>query len=138
MSKVLVVDDNEDIIHLMGIALQRHLQIRGALSGEEAIAKIQEEEPDIIFLDIQMPGMDGFQVLDWIQANNVNSKVIMVSAFGDVKNRDIARAKGAIDFLTKPLNINEIIDIVLQFAKHYTDMVEERMADDECVNTQED
>src|SRR4029453_5393847 len=75
-------------------------------SGPEALRKVEEEKPDIILLDVMMPGMDGFEVCQRIKSNPATAPlpVIMVTALDQVSDRVQGLESGADDFLTKPVN----------------------------------
>lgn len=103
--KVLMVDDEEQF----RATTQKLLDRRGfhtilAGSGEEAIDKLKED-PDVIILDIKMPGMDGHQALREIKKRAPGLPVIMLTGFGDMASAMDALAEGAFDYLSKPCDI---------------------------------
>ncbi|MFN8155603.1 MAG: response regulator [Bacteroidia bacterium] len=114
--KLLVVDDEQDIEMLFRQRLRKLLkeeliEIQFAFSGEEALRYLSEmEEPDIalILSDINMPGMSGFELLQRVKAKFPEMKVMMITAYGDEEHQEKARALGAYDFLTKPLDFKEL------------------------------
>src|ERR687895_493430 len=79
-------------------------QFVGAASGQEGLALIERDPPDLVFLDIKMPGMDGLEVLDQIKAKHPEVPVVMVSGHGTAQNAFEARDKGASGFIEKPFS----------------------------------
>ena len=110
LAKVLIVDDLEDARWVLSnlIRLAGFAPIEAA-SGEEALARIRQESPEVILLDVGLPDMDGFEVLTWIKAHDKTISVIMVTAHG--KSHDAVRAirSGAYDYVTKPFSNEDIV-----------------------------
>ena len=109
--KVLIVDDDINALKLIGYALQREgYEIIAAQSGQEALAKAQEEEPQLVLLDIMMPGMDGYEVCRRLRATPKISHVpvIMLTAKGQVEDKVAGFEAGADDYLTKPVVPTEL------------------------------
>ena len=107
MTKILVVDDEQAICEL----LFEFLTMKGyeaitATSGEEALAKVKAERPQVVILDIKMPGMGGLEVLKEVKAFDSNIAVIMATAVMDEDVGQEAMRRGADDYITKPLNLN--------------------------------
>lgn len=105
---VLVVDDRlENLIAAEAVLKQKNYRIDKALSGEEAIAKIENNEYDVILLDVQMPGMDGFEVAE-VLASNENTKdipIIFLTALSTEKEYMMKGYKtGAVEYLSKPID----------------------------------
>jgi PAS domain S-box-containing protein len=110
-SRILIVDDerqNRDLLEVM--LLPEGCLLRTAASGEEALAMVAEQPPDLILLDIMMPGMDGYEVAERLKGNFAtrNIPVIMVTALHDRKARMLGLSVGAEDFLTKPVDRAEL------------------------------
>ena len=114
--KILIVDDSGSMRGLLcGILTGAgYTKISTAASGEEAIALFHKTHPDLVLLDIIMSGMNGMDVLREIGAK---TKVMMLSAVGQDSIINEARKIGAIDFITKPLNNEEVITKVSQYLK---------------------
>ena len=115
--KILVVDDEQDVKVLFQQRFRKEirqgeLDFVFAFSGEEALAKmeIMEQEAVLILSDINMPGMSGLELLKRIKENYKAPPpvVMMVTAYGDAENRTTSKQLGADDFLTKPLDFNEL------------------------------
>jgi len=108
---VLVVDDDPDLRSLANMQLGDGFDVIQAASGEEALALAVAEIPDVILLDIMMPGMDGSQVLTEL-SNNPDTKdipVIFLSALGTVDDRVKGLDRGAVDYITKPAQPRELV-----------------------------
>ena len=108
--KVLVVDDEKDIVKL----IMRSLEMEGyeafcAYSGEEAIRMLRKVEPDIVLLDIMLPDMDGYGVLEKIHEYDSARPVIFITAQDKLTNRILGLELGADDYITKPFNTKELV-----------------------------
>lgn len=106
-AKILVVDDIAPNVKLLEAKLTREFfRVITAMSGPEALEKARTEKPDVILLDIMMPGMDGFEVCERLKADPVtqNIPVVMVTALTDISDRVRGLEAGADDFLSKPVN----------------------------------
>jgi two-component system cell cycle response regulator len=106
-ARVLVVDDIPANVKLLEAKLgAEYFDVVTAGSGPEALRKVEEEKPDIVLLDVMMPGMDGFEVCQRIKQNPATAHlpVIMVTALDQVSDRVQGLESGADDFLTKPVN----------------------------------
>ncbi len=106
-ARVLVVDDILPNVKLLEAKLaSEYYDVLTATSGPEALEKVESESPDIILLDVMMPGMDGFEVCKIIKSNPkyAHIPVVMVTALTDATDRVRGLEAGADDFLSKPLN----------------------------------
>ena len=115
MAKILVVDDEPAILQMlkMNLEMEGHEAILAG-DGETAIRRIESEHPDIVLLDIMMPALDGWQVLQRLQEMSLGKppKVLVVTAKGG--ERDISKAfdLGAVDFVPKPFDVEDLLDRV--------------------------
>lgn len=102
---VLIVDDFKTNVEYLRDFLELEYRVLGAYSGEEALAVAQTEKPDIILLDVMMPGMDGYEVCRRIKADARTKAipVVFVTALGDERDEAAAFEAGGSDFLTKPV-----------------------------------
>lgn len=110
--KILIVDDRPQNRELLGdILIQMNQPYVSARNGQEALYLAKEEKPDLILLDIMMPGMDGYEVFDRLKADPVTAEipVIFVSALNKTENIVKGLQKGGIDYITKPLQMEEVI-----------------------------
>ena len=106
-ARVLVVDDILPNVKLLEAKLtSEYYEVLTAMNGEEALRKVAEESPDLVLLDVMMPGMDGFEVCTKIKQNSASAHipVVMVTALTDVHDKVRGLEAGADDFLSKPIN----------------------------------
>ena len=105
---ILVVDDEAPIVRLVRATLQAHgYVVAAANSGEEALGRVDDERPDLIILDLMMPGMDGFETLRRLRAKS-QIPVIMLTARAADADKLKGLQGGADDYLTKPFNPDEL------------------------------
>ena len=109
--KILIVDDEEKNIKLIkGILAAERYQVYEALNGEEALKQVADNHPDLILLDIMMPGMDGFEVCKRLKQDESTRMIpiVMVTALNEKEHSIRAMKVGADDFLTKPVDHTEL------------------------------
>ena len=111
--KILVVDDE----HLIRWSLEQNLKKQGydviqAASGEDALKLVREDAPDIVLLDIQLPGINGLEVLEKIKEIDEGIIVIMITALGVVETAVKAMRSGAHDYINKPFNLDELAIVI--------------------------
>jgi UDP-3-O-acyl N-acetylglucosamine deacetylase len=107
---ILVVDDEESICtSLEGVFKDENFRTATAQSGEEALAKVREQSPDVVFLDIWMPGWDGMETLARIKEIAPTTQVVMISGHATISNAMEALKRGAMDFVEKPFHIDSVI-----------------------------
>ncbi len=107
---VLLVDDEEEYIRALAERLEiRGLDVRVALRGEQAIGMVHEKKPDVMVLDLKMPGIDGMVVLSQVKRMAPEIQVIMVTGHGSEKDREAARRLGVFDYLQKPVDIDVLL-----------------------------
>ena len=112
-TKVLIVDDDRNILFAFREVLKKEgLALTEAVDGEEAISKFLSEKPDIVFMDITMPKSDGLEALKKIKAMNDSTPVIMITGQGTMQTAVQAMKLGAFEYLTKPLSVSKIRDIL--------------------------
>ncbi len=113
MGKILIVDDNKDMQFLLtSILKEEGYEIFSAGNGKRAIDIVRRNEPDLVLLDIRLPGMDGLQILEKVRKIDKDLIVIMITAFGDVKSAVQAMKLGAHDYVTKPFDNEELLLII--------------------------
>lgn len=108
--KILIIDD-EDIFRedLARLLRRQGYECQTASDGEEGFARAEEFEPDIVFCDLVMPGMNGIEVLDRIIPRLPQSSVVMITAHGSLETAVEAFRKGACDYITKPLLLEDVV-----------------------------
>ncbi len=113
--KILVVDDEPFIVRSLTFVLKKQgYKTITATDGEEALAKIQEEKPDLVFLDVMMPKKTGFEVCQEVRANPEMGDlyIIMLTARGQEADRERGLRLGVNEFMTKPFSPSKIIERV--------------------------
>src|SRR5829696_7614050 len=109
-SRILVIDDEAAIRDSLRMILEYEgYEFLGAASGQDGLAMVERENPDLVFLDIKMPGMDGLEVLQRIKAANEAVPVVMISGHATVTTAVDATKLGALDFIEKPLASERVL-----------------------------
>lgn len=109
MKKILIVDDDKSICDL----LKKHLEKEGyniivSDNGDEALVKIQALKPDMVLLDVMLPGTDGWQVCREIRQNNT-MPIIFITAKSEIFDKLLGFELGADDYITKPFDVREVV-----------------------------
>ena len=118
MAKVLVVDDEPNIVlSLEFLMSQAGLEVVTAEDGESALLRLKDASPDLLLLDISLPGISGFEVLEQLrqreqQATTQRQPVIMLTAHGREVEREKGLALGADDYVTKPFSTQQLVEKV--------------------------
>lgn len=108
-SKVLLVDDEREFVQTLSERLlMRDMGSTVAYDGESALAMVQEEEPEVMILDLKMPGIDGIEVLRRVKATRPDIEVIILTGHGSEDDRETCMALGAFAYLHKPVNIEQL------------------------------
>lgn len=118
--RILIVDDEPNIVvPLQFLMEQKGYQVRIAENGEEAIETIFRFQPDLILLDIMLPGINGFEVCQTIRENRNlgNIKIVLVTALGREVDMAKGMALGADAYITKPFSNSEIVERVRELLK---------------------
>jgi DNA-binding NarL/FixJ family response regulator len=109
MEKILIIDDDSDIqLVLSDIIKSEGHEVITAYNGEKALEKIRKHSPDLVLLDIKLPGMDGMKVLEEIKKTDKSLIVIMLTGYGEIKDAVQAMKMGAFNYITKPFENEEI------------------------------
>jgi DNA-binding response OmpR family regulator len=109
--KILIVDDDLETLRLVGLMLQRQgYEISTASNGELGLEKAWAEKPDLILLDIMMPGMDGYEVTRQLRGNPItlSTPILMFTAKTQLDDKVVGFDVGADDYLTKPTHPSEL------------------------------
>jgi two-component system nitrogen regulation response regulator NtrX len=121
-ARILVIDDEAAIRDSLRMILEyEDYQFVGAASGQEGIGIVQRDRPDLVLLDIKMPGMDGIEVLRKLHALDETLPVVMISGHGTTATAVEAIRSGAVDFLDKPLSSERVI-VTLQNALRQSEL----------------
>lgn len=115
-ARVLIVDDNPQNLELLAAYMEELPEVvtDSALNGAEALAKVAQQQPDVILLDVMMPKMSGFEVCRQLKSNpqTRDIQIIMVTALNEVGDHERAADCGVDDFLTKPVSRPELLERV--------------------------
>ncbi|MBL0699623.1 MAG: response regulator [Desulfosarcina sp.] len=126
LNRIMVVDDEILICDLLEEFLTvQGYQVTTASGGEDAILKFKTLRPQMVLLDIRMPGMDGIDVLQSIKSMDRSTGVIMLSAFGDVETIQKAMQGGAYQYIQKPVEFG----VLLQTLQEWQELVEPKLSD---------
>ena len=107
---ILIVDDEPSILQTLGgLLTDEGFEVITALNGYEALKLIDVESPDLVLLDIWMPGIDGIETLKEIKKDNPNTQVIIITGHGTIETAVKATKLGAYDLIEKPLSIDKVI-----------------------------
>ena len=115
MKTILVAEDEESNFELVRIVLQKRYHLVRARNGIQAVTKSEDEKPDLILMDIRMPGMDGLDATRIIKEVNSNIPIIALSAYAFEENIREAKAAGCDDFLAKPFRVEDLIEIIKKY-----------------------
>ena len=108
--KVLLVDDEEDFVSTLAERLNlRGIRTQVAINGEDALRVARTDPPQVVVLDVMMPGMSGLEVLKRLRADFPYIPVILLSGIGSAQDTAQGIRLGAFDFLMKPLQIEDLI-----------------------------
>jgi DNA-binding response OmpR family regulator len=111
--KVLLVDDEEEYVTTLGERMEmRGFKPEVAFSGEQALRMLKHSLPDVMVLDLKMPGIDGLEVLRKVKKTYPQIQVIILTGHGSDRDEAAARRLGAFDHLQKPVDINDLVHIM--------------------------
>ena len=108
MQTILIVDDDKSIRYSLKRMLEENFSVITAQNGEEALDRVRENPPDLIIMDIKMPGRNGIDVLKEVKAIDPKSLVIMMTAYGTTETAIEAMKYGAFDYILKPFPIPQM------------------------------
>lgn len=130
-AKVLLVDDEVEFIELMSQRLEtRGLKVVTVASGEEAIAEVADHSFDVAVVDLAMPGIDGIETLKQIKKVRPDVEVIMLTGQATVKSGIDAMKHGALDFLEKPVIINDLLEKIWKAKRERMRALEAKTAEE--------
>jgi CheY-like chemotaxis protein len=112
--RVLAVDDENDVLLILKTALRDEYDVETAASGQEALERALEHKPDVVLLDLMMPGMDGMEVLEELRKSplTATTPVIFLTGVSDKKKIREALDKGTQYYITKPFNHHDLLNKV--------------------------
>jgi len=116
---ILIVDDEKNILKVVSMTLKSLYDVDTARSAEEAIEKFNQNTFDLVISDLKLPGMSGIDLLGYIKTKERDVPVIMITAFGTIENAINAMKKGASNYLTKPVNPDELLTVIKEAIEKY-------------------
>ncbi|MEW6195905.1 MAG: sigma-54 dependent transcriptional regulator [Bacteroidota bacterium] len=125
MKSILVIDDEKEICESIKMILEyEDYSVDYTTDSSKGLQKLEWGLYDALLLDIQMPGKTGFEVLSWMKENNIELKVVMISAHANIQNAVTATKLGAFDFLEKPIDRDKLL-IAVRNAVEQTKLLKE-------------
>jgi two-component system cell cycle response regulator len=130
--KVLIVDDAPDTVEIIEkLLVFEGYEVLTTSTGEEGVQKVEQEKPEIVLLDISLPGIDGSETLKRIRKVDPIVSVIMLTAFATVDNAISALKEGASDFIKKPFENEHLVHLVNQCLEKYRTLKEKGRLEEE-------
>ena len=130
-SKILLVDDEKEFVQTLSERLlARKMEAAVAYNGEEALSQVAADEPEVMVLDLKMPGIDGMEVLRRVRKERPNVEVIILTGHGSGQDKALAEELGAFAYLEKPVDI----DVLTRTMKEAYRKIRESKADGENSN----
>jgi CheY-like chemotaxis protein len=110
-AKVLLVDDEREFVHTLSERLQmRDIGTKTVYTGEQALEAIEQDEPEVMVLDLRMPGIDGIEVLRKVKQSRPHVEVIVLTGHGSSEDEALARELGAFAYIEKPVSIQRLTE----------------------------
>jgi phosphate regulon transcriptional regulator PhoB len=112
MKQIYVVEDEKDLVELLAYNLEKEgYRVLSSLDGVEALKKIPEKSPDLILLDLMLPGVDGLTVCKTLKADprTAHIPIVMLTAKGEESDKVVGLELGADDYVTKPFSVRELV-----------------------------
>jgi two-component system, cell cycle response regulator DivK len=120
MSKILIVEDNENNMYLISYILKnKNYEIIQATTGEQGVALAIKEKPDLILMDIQLPGIDGMEATKRIRASKADGivPIIALTSYAMTGDREKALESGCTGYIEKPINPDTVLDEIEKYLK---------------------
>jgi len=111
MAKIMVVDDSEDLLDTLSIYLEKEgHSIIPLTRGEEALSRAPIDKPDLIILDVNLPGLDGFEIARKLRSHPLTAgiPILFLTVRSDIRDRVKGLSLGALDYITKPFSMEEL------------------------------
>ena len=116
---ILIVEDEKILADSMALYLERHAYATAvAYTGEESLQLAEENSPDVMVVDIQLPGIDGLEVLRRIREASPSTEVVMITAYASIATAVEAMQRGAFHYLSKPLDLVDLCTVVAKALTH--------------------
>lgn len=133
MAQILIIDDDPSVLKLVATLLEdANHQVRVASGGEEALQLIEQDLPDLIVLDLMMPGMDGWEVLRQLRRSGAKGKTRVLCLTAKTAEKDYLQGwkLGADDYLTKPFDPDDLVAAVSQTLSMSPEQLQQRRAEE--------
>lgn len=115
--RVLIVDDEEELVTTLVERLQlRGINAQAATNGETALKIIEEDPPQVVVLDVMMPGIGGMEILQRMKVQNLKIPVILLTGYGSTEQGLEGMKQGAFDYIMKPCDLNNLISKIREAA----------------------
>lgn len=129
-SRILIVDDEVEVCEaLKGYLTSQQFVVETANDGEDALAKVDDFNPDCILLDIRMPYMNGKEALKMIKLRLPDVEIIMVTAIANLNTAEECMQNGAFGFLAKPVDLNHLLKDIHKALEHRKNKIDSREND---------
>src|SRR5208337_1148772 len=116
--KILVVDDEPEFCRLLASVLtEMGYEVSTASGGRQGLAKIRKNPPDLVFLDIKMPRMDGLECLRRLQKSKRKPVIVVMTGFGDIQSAREALRLGAEEYISKPFDLDDLKQLVNELVR---------------------
>lgn len=118
MKKILIVEDSSLMIAVIGNFIRKEgkeVEIVEAHEGSEGVEMYKKEKPDLVFMDIKMPGKDGITALEEIRKFDTKAKVVMCTSLKESEQEERAKKAGCVAYIMKPFSRQDIVDVVNKF-----------------------
>ena len=115
MTKIMVVDDEIDLREMVSLMLKKEgYETEMAKDGEDFLSKIDEFQPDLVTLDVMMPGLTTTEILELLKEKDCKPKIILLTVvrFSDEEKQQIFEMGNVIDYITKPFELDELVNII--------------------------
>ena len=110
MKSILIIDDEREICESIKMILEyEDYHVEYTIDSNIGLEKLENFSYDTLLLDIQMPGKNGFEILNWLKEHNIDITVVMISAFSSLENAVKAAKLGAFDFIEKPIDRDKLL-----------------------------
>jgi DNA-binding NtrC family response regulator len=124
-TKVLLVDDEQEFVESLSERINmRKLDVDKAYNGEEAFQKLQQEVPDVVVLDLRMPGIDGMEVLKRLKEEYPKVQVIILTGHGSEEDERLSKELGAFEYFQKPASINNLVKSIKKASSYLEDSMD--------------
>jgi CheY-like chemotaxis protein len=118
--KILVVDDEPEFCRLLASVLtEMGHEVSTASGGRQGLAKIRKNPPDLVFLDIKMPRMDGLECLRRLRKSKRKPVIVVMTGFGDIQSAREALRLGAEEYISKPFDLDDLKQLVNELVREF-------------------